>query len=226
MYDEIKFGYLKAHPLLNRMSNEKIIEASSIVKVRTLYRGERLNYGGAGYSKVFLLIRGKIKIATSDDMDNDMIKDILTATEVFGDLGLDGYPSDDEFAEALVANTVVCVFSASDFRKLLQDNPSMALNYANTVNNKLKRLEHRHSDLIFHDAKSRLIRFIRNWAISDGHRIGNRIVLNNYLTHSDIASVIAVSRQNVNTFLNELRDSGLLSYNRKQIELIDPATWT
>ena len=58
------------------MSNEKIIEASSIVKVRTLYRGERLNYGGAGYSKVFLLIRGKIKIATSDDMDNDMIKDI------------------------------------------------------------------------------------------------------------------------------------------------------
>ena len=65
----------------------------------------------------------------------------------------------------------------------------------------------------------RLIRFIKNWAHTDGSRVGDKIVLNNYLTHSDIASVISTSRQSVNVLLNELRDSGMLFYNRKHIEL-------
>ena len=111
------------------------------------------------------------------------------------------------------------------FRKSLHDNIMMAINYANTVNCKLKRLEGRHSDLVFHDAKSRLIRFIKNGVRTDGSRIGDKIILNNYLTHSDIAAVIATSRQSVNVLFNELGDSGILYYNRKKIELNDPLIW-
>ena len=93
------------------------------------------------------------------------------------------------------------------------------------VNTKLKKMESRHSDLVFCDAKARLIRFIKNWARTDGSRMGNKIVLNNYLTHSDIAAVIATSRQSVNVLFNELRDSGMLFYNRKKIELTDQFIW-
>ncbi|MEP6846802.1 MAG: helix-turn-helix domain-containing protein, partial [Panacibacter sp.] len=73
--------------------------------------------------------------------------------------------------------------------------------------------------------KVRLIRFIRNWARTDGSRMGNKIVLNNYLTHSDIAAVISTSRQSVNVLFNELRDSGLIFYDRKKIELDDQFIW-
>jgi len=128
-------------------------------------------------------------------------------------------------AAALTSNTVVCYFDVIDFKKFLQSNPFVALNYANIVNNKLRKLEGRHSDLVFHDAKSRLIRFIKIWASTDGNRIGDKIILNNYLTHSDIAGVIATSRQSVNVLLNELRDAGVLFYNRKKIELNDPTVW-
>ena len=195
------------------------------MKIKNVFRAETLSYGDGTYSKIYLLIKGKIKITVSDEMDNELIKDILTAPDVFGDLGLEGNPSIDEYAEALTANTVVCVFNIVDFRKLLHDNIMMAINYANTVNSKLKRLEGRHSDLVFHDAKARLIRFIKNWARTDGSRIGDKIILNNYLTHSDIAAVIATSRQSVNVLFNELRDSGILYYNRKKIELNDPLIW-
>ena len=225
MCEEIKYAYLKSHPLFINVPEQKIKEACSWAKVKTVYRGETFNYGEGDYSKIYLLIKGKIKITECDETDNELIKDILTAPDAFGDLSLDGNPSLDEFAEALTANTLVCVFNSSDFKKILQENPGMALSYANIVNNKLKKLEGRHSDLVFRDAKSRLIRFIRSWAISDGNRIGDKIILNNYLTHSDIAGVIATSRQSVNTLLNELRDSGILFYNRKRIELTDPLTW-
>ena len=225
MSDEIKYLYLKSHPLFARASEQKIKDACSLAKVKTIYRGETFNYGDGEYSKLYLLIKGKIKITLSDDLDNELVKDLLTAPDVFGNLSLEGRPSLDEYAQALTSNTIVCYFNVVDFKNFLQDNPIIALGYANIVNNKLSKLEGRHSDLVFHDAKSRLIRFIKGWAKTDGNRIGDKIILSNYLTHSDIAGVIATSRQSVNVLFNELRDSGMLFYNRKQIELNDSRVW-
>ena len=225
MYNELKYVYLKSHPLFANMQDKQINDACNLAKVKTIYRGETIDYGAGESAKVFLLIKGKIKITLSDEMDNELIKDILTAPDIFGDISLEGRPSDDEFAQALMANTVVCCFNVADFKKLLEENALLALNYANTVNRKLKKLETRHSDLVFHDAKSRLIRFIKNWASTDGSKIGDKIILNNYLTHSDIAGVIATSRQSVNVLFNELRDAGMLMYDRKKIQLNDIVAW-
>lgn len=225
MCQEIKYAYLKSHPLFAQLSEQQIMAASSLVKVKTVYRGETFSYGEDNYSKIFLLIKGKIKISEINDLNEELIKDILTAFDVFGNLSLQGQPPADEYAEALTANTVVCYFDVNDFRKILEDNPVIALHYAKTVNEKLRRLQNRHSDLVFRDAKSRLIRFIKHWAKTDGNRVGDKIVLTNYLTHSDIAGVIATSRQSVNVLFNELRDSGLLYYNRKRIELNDLMVW-
>ena len=225
MTDEIKFAYLKSHPLFSSLSEQKINDACSCAKVKTVYKGETFTNGEGNYSKVFLLIKGRIKVTEFDEHDNELIKDILTAYDVFGDLSLESRPNIDEYAEALTANTVVCSFNVVDFKRILEDNPMVAMRYVNTVNLKLKKLESRHSDLVFHDAKFRLIRFIKNWARTDGNKVGDKIILNNYLTHSDIANVIATSRQSVNVLLNELRDSGMLFYNRKRIELNDTMVW-
>ena len=225
MYDEIKYTYLKSHPLFDNAIEQKIINVCSHVKIKSVSRGETFSYGEGKFSKIYLLIEGKIKITECDSMDNELIKDILTAPDIFGDLGLSGNPCADEFAEALTANTIVCVFNCADFRKLLSESAMIAINYANVVKNKLKKLENRHSDLVFRDTKSRLIRFIKNWAMSDGNRMGDKIILNNYLTHSDIARVISTSRQSVNVLLNELRDAGMLLYDRKRIELTSAMVW-
>ncbi|CAN5834134.1 Crp/Fnr family transcriptional regulator [soil metagenome] len=225
MYEEVKYIYLKSHPLFANAGEQLIKDAAALMKVRTIAKGENINYGEGAYSKIYLLIQGKIKLSDFSEADNELIKDILTAPDIFGDLSLSNNQPAEEFAEALTSNTVICSFNVADFRKLLQDNPYMALSYASMVNNKLKKMESRHSDLVFCDAKARLVRFIKNWARTDGNRMGNKIVLNNYLTHSDIAAVIATSRQSVNVLFNELRDSGMICYNRKKIELNDQFIW-
>lgn len=225
MFDEMRSFYLKSLPIFRNLQEQQIKEISSLVKFKQVYRGETINYGSGKFSKIYFVIKGKIKLTELDEFDNELVKDILTDGEVFGDLDLEGDPKNDEFAEALTANTIICYFNASDFRKILEANPMIALNYAKKVNLKLKRLEDRHADLVFRDAKARLIRFIKNWARMDGSKVGDKIVLNNYLTHSDIAGFISTSRQSVNVLLNELRDSGMLHYNRKKIELNDPMVW-
>jgi CRP/FNR family transcriptional regulator, cyclic AMP receptor protein len=225
MSDEMKYYYLKNHPLLASLPEQKIITIAAMVKLKTVYRGEIIGYGETGCSKIHFLIKGKVKITDTSGPENELVKDILTEPDIFGDLGLEGRLNNDECAEALTANTIICSFYTSDFKRILEENPQLILGFARKVTIKLQQMENRHADLIFLDAKDRLIRFIKNWARTDGSYKDNKIILNNYLTHSDIAGFIATSRQSVNMLLNELRSSGLLCYNRKSIELNNPVAW-
>lgn len=225
MSEEMKYFYLRNHPMLSALSDQKLKEAASLAKMRTVYRGEVISYGEAGYTRIHFLLKGKIKITDTAGTENELVKDILTEPDIFGDLALEGKLLNDECAEALTANTIICSFHISDFKRIMEENPPMALDYARKVTRKLQRLENRHADLVYLDTKDRLIRFIKNWARSDGNKVGDKIILNNYLTHSDIAGFIATSRQSVNMLLNELRTSGLLCYNRKHIELNNPVVW-
>lgn len=225
MTDDMKYIYLRNHPLMSSLTEQKLKETATIAKMRTAYRGEVISYGEGGYTRIHFLVKGKVKITGNSAAENELIKDILVEPDIFGDLSLDGQLNKYEDAEALTANTIIVSFHISDFKKILEDNPIMALTYARKVNTKLQKMENRHAELVFLDTKDRLIRFIKNWARTDGNRMGDKIILNNYLTHSDIAGFIAASRQSVNMLLNELRSSGMLCYNRKHIELNNPIAW-
>lgn len=225
MSEEMKYFYLRNHPLLASLSEQKLKEAATMARIRTVYRGEIIGYGDTGLSKIHFLVKGKVKITDSTNSENELVKDILTQPDIFGDFSLEGYLNAHESAEALTANTIICSFFVNDFKKILEENPLMVLDFAKKVTGKLQRLEDRHAALAFLDTKDRLISFIKYWARTDGNHTGDKIVLNNYLTHSDIANFIATSRQSVNMLLNELKSSGLLSYNRSKIELNNPLSW-
>jgi len=225
MTDDMKFIYLRNHPLMSSLTDQKLKETGGIAKMRTVYRGEVISYGEGGYTRVHFLVKGKVKITDNSASENELIKDILVEPDIFGDLSLDGQLNKYEAAEALTANTIIVSFHISDFKRILEENPIMALSYVRKVNSKLQKMENRHVELVFLDTKDRLIRFIKNWARTDGNRMGDKIILNNYLTHSDIAGFIATSRQSVNMLLNELRSSGMLCYDRKHIELNNPIAW-
>jgi len=49
MCDEIKYAYLKNHPLFLNMSEQKIEEASKLAKLKTVYRGETFGFGASPY---------------------------------------------------------------------------------------------------------------------------------------------------------------------------------
>jgi len=191
----------------------------SSTRFKSFSKGESVYFGENADKRIFLLLQGKIKINEIDDMGRELVKDIINEGDFFGSIGLEAEPPTDDFATALTDNTLVCSFPLHEFQLILERNPVMALTYAKSMSGKLRRLEDRHAELVFKDVKSRLINFFKNWAIREGSREGNKIILKNYLTHSDIAGFIATSRQSVTQLLNEMRETGFLFYNRKQIEI-------
>jgi CRP/FNR family transcriptional regulator len=224
MMNQLKPTYLRSLSLFKGMTESQLSHLLSLVRIRQFNTGDIIDYGNGSYSKICFIISGKVKV-TEHGIEDELVKDVLTAGEMFGDLELEGNPKTFECGQALTENTIICYLTAADFVMVLQSNPEVAIVYAKKISLKLKRLEDRHTDLMQHDVRSRLIRFIKNWALTDGSAIGDKIILNNYLTHRDIAGMISSSRQTVSVLFKELKDSGLLHYNRKLIQLNDSEKW-
>jgi len=134
---------------------------------------------------------------------------------------LDNDRNSNEYAKALTDEVAICSFLLSDFENLLLQNPSLALSYTKFVGLKMKRIKNSYANLMSKDAKTRLLTFLKDWAERDGKQVENRIIIENYLTQTDIAQIICTSRQTATLLLNELEEKGLMYYGRKEIIIED-----
>ena len=69
MSQEMKYFYLKNHPLLATLPENKLMAGATLAKVRTVYRGEIIGYGETGYTKIHFLVKGKVKITDSGNAE-------------------------------------------------------------------------------------------------------------------------------------------------------------
>ncbi|MEQ8530984.1 MAG: Crp/Fnr family transcriptional regulator, partial [Imperialibacter sp.] len=86
---------------------------------------------------------------------------------------------------------------------------------------RLKRVERKLESLVFKDARSRVIDFIREMAEERGQKVGYEMLIKTKFTHKDIASLTGTSRQTVTTILNELKSQNVINFDRRRILVRD-----
>ena len=221
MNNEIKYWYLRDHKLFWVLSNEQIKQLCLISNYKRAKKGEIIYFANTDTPMIFFLKKGNIKIAEVDENGNECIKEIIQKGDLFGELSLDTSTSSNEYAEVLTNEVAICGFLLTDFEKLMERYPDLAMSYLKIVGFKFKRLKNNYSNLVFKDAKSRLIHFLKEWAVKEGKIEGNRATMPNYLTQQDIAHIICTTRQTATHLLKEFEIKGLLVYNRKEIVIPD-----
>jgi len=221
MYEDLKYWYLRDHKLFRTLSMSQIKQLCIIIGFKKAKKGETIYFSSSDVPRIFLLKKGNIKIVAVDEEGNETIKDIIQKGDLFGELTLENDKNSNEYAKVLTDDVAICSFLMSDFEDLLLRNPSLALSYTKFVGLKMKRIRNSYSNLISKDAKTRLYQFLKDWAEKEGKIIGNKVVIENYLTQNDIAQIICTSRQTATQLLNEMEVNGLLIYNRKEIVIQD-----
>lgn len=221
MYEELKYWYLRDHKLFWTLSSSQIKQLCIITGFKKAKKGEIIYFSSADSPRIFLLKIGTIKIVSVDDEGNETIKEILQKGDLFGELSLERDNKLNEYAKALTDEVSICSFLLSDFENVLIENPTLALSYTKFVGLKMKRITNNYANLVAKDAKTRLTSFLKDWAEREGKHEGNKVILDNYLTQTDIAQIICTSRQTATLLLNELEDNNLIYYTRKEIIIDD-----
>jgi CRP-like cAMP-binding protein len=106
-----------------------------------------------------------------------------------------------------------------EVHELMKDNSEFSFKVFKFIGLKLSKLERRVESLVFKDVRQRLVEFLVEIAQERGKALEGRTELELKLTHKDIASLIGTSRQTVTSLLNELREEGLIDFDRKNLSI-------
>ena len=163
---------------------------------------------------IYMIADGRVKIGTYSDDGKEIVKAILTKGEIFGELALAGEEKRTDFAQSMNANTRVCPMTVDNLQDLMKDNQALNLKIFKILGWRLRKMERRIESLVFKDARTRIVEFLREMAEEKGQKVGFEMMIKNHLTHKDIASLTGTSRQTVTTVMNELRDENIINFDR------------
>lgn len=217
---EQKFWYLRHHKLFSTLSNAQIEDLCIITKHKGAKKGEAIYFGDEVEHRIFFLKKGIIKIVEYNEKGDEVIKDIIQKGDLFGSISFNE-EQHKESAITMSSEAIVCSFRISDFENVIAKNPDIALQYFKFMGLKLKKMENKYTNLVFKDVRSRLIAFLRDWIKAEGRKVGFDWVVDNYLTHQDIAGLICSTRQTVTQLLRDLETEGHIRYDRKEILIHD-----
>ena len=170
---------------------------------------------------IFMIVNGRVRIGRYLEDGKEVINAILSTGEIFGELVLAGEEKRSDFAQAMDENTTICPLSIIELKALMKDNKELSFSLLKLVGLRLMKVERKLELLVFRDARTRIIEFLKDAASWKGKKVGFETMIPTRLTHKDIAALTGTSRQTVTTILNELKDKNLINFDRKKILIRD-----
>ena len=175
---------------------------------------------------VNILLKGTIKIGTHSADGKEIIKSIIHPQAMFGEMCLMGQEKRVDFAKTMNSGVEYFTVSNKVFSQLMKSNRELNDNFMDIIGKRLTQAESRLESLIFKDARSRIIDFLKDSLDKRGRKVGFEMMFKHSLTQQDIANLTGTSRQTVTSVLNELKKENLIYFTRNSILVRDVAKLT
>jgi CRP/FNR family transcriptional regulator, cyclic AMP receptor protein len=169
---------------------------------------------------IYMIVNGRIRIGHYLDNGEEVISAILSTGEIFGELALAGEVKRRDFAQAIEATTI-CPLTLDELRELMFEDKELSFKILKLIGFRIMKLERKLELLVFKDARTRIVEFLKDAAAWKGKKVGYETLIPTQLTHKDIASLTGTSRQTVTTILNDMKEKNLINFDRKRILIRD-----
>ncbi|MBS1575547.1 MAG: Crp/Fnr family transcriptional regulator [Bacteroidetes bacterium] len=170
---------------------------------------------------LYFLQKGMMKISTLTEDGNEVIKSIIREGEFFGELSLLGSEGDPQEVAVAMGCCEVCLVRSETVRQLMATNECLCRNINEIIGRRIRRNEKRMLSLMVKDVKGRILDFLKEFVTEFGYPVEGGYKAKNFLTHWEIASITATSRQSVTTSLTQFRKKGLIDYNTNTVCVFD-----
>ena len=217
-----KLWYLKHIKLFSGLSQAELQEMERITRMQEIKKKQPVYLPGDPANTVYLLKKGRVKIASSAPSGKEVTFEILEAGEIFGELEVMEDSPRETQAEAL-DDALICAIRREDFDRYLSEHPNLSVKLTKLIGRRLRKIQTRVEDLVFRDAPARLAHLLLELSKSDGAPDGAGIRLQARLTHQEMANLIGCSRETVSTIIGQFRDQRLIQIDGRSIIVMNPS---
>ena len=215
-----KLWFLKHIRLFDGISPSEMQEMEKITRMEEVKKRQPLYLPGDPSSNVYLLKKGRVKIANTASSGKEVTFDILDPGEIFGELDVLEDAPRSTSAETL-DDALICVIPRKDFDQYLAMHPTVMFKLTKLIGLRLKKIQSRVEDLVFRDVPARLAHLLVELSKTEGVAEKQGIRLKVKLTHQEMANLIGCSRETVSSTLGQFRDEGFLQLDGRTMTILD-----
>jgi len=204
---------LKNIPLFASLNDQELTAIEKVAVKKTFPKNTILLSEGDSTDALYVIYEGKVKVTIDDNEGKEVILSMLGPGEYFGEMAL----LDDEPRSASVTTketTQLLIISKNDFMDLFSSNP-IAFNLLKDLIKRLREANKKIEGLALLDVYGRVARILNQYAKSQE----GKMVIEEKLTHQEIANMIGSSREMVSLILKELSNGGYITIEKKLITI-------
>jgi CRP/FNR family transcriptional regulator, cyclic AMP receptor protein len=205
---------LKDIPLFSSIDDNSLKYLEKVAVKKSFPQNTILFSKGDETDSLYIIISGMVKTVILDEDGKEMILSTQKADEYFGEMSL----IDKEPRSATIMTkepTQMLIIHRNDFLKVFNSNPDMVYDLFKVLLKRLRNATDKVESLAFKDVYGRIAGLLTQLAKPRG----DQWVIDEKLTHSEIANRIGSSREMVSKILKELSTGGYISTDKKRITI-------
>lgn len=214
-----KVWYLRANRLFAGALEGSVEQHAHIFRVIAFARKAQILGLGDTERVVFFVKRGVVRIARLTEDGNEVTLALLGPGDLFGEEMLFAKNPRTTVAVAL-DDVLLCTARADDLLELMQSDAGMTLNVAKAMNERLGEAVTMMEDVAYARISDRLLHALRRIAAEYGVVTSDGVRISIRLTHAELASIIASTRETVSLELTRLINKHLLRMDGRHIVVL------
>jgi CRP/FNR family transcriptional regulator, cyclic AMP receptor protein len=189
--------------------------------VRSYPKNTVLVQEGDKSDQLYVLLTGKLKVYLADDDGKEIVVDMLSPKQYFGEMALDGEPRSASVMTVEVSK--LAVIQREDFKRFLAENPEAAFSLIVTLIRRARHLTRTIGNLALLDVYGRVARLLIDSATEEG----GRLVVAEKMSQQEIANRVGSSREMISRILSDLKEGGyiVVEQNKMVIRQSLPKHW-
>jgi CRP/FNR family transcriptional regulator, cyclic AMP receptor protein len=173
--------------------------------VRSYPKNTLLVQEGDKSDQLYVLLAGKLKVFLADDDGKEVVVDMLSPKQYFGEMALDAEPR--SASVMTVEASKLAVIQREDFKRFLAENPEAAFALIVTLIRRARNLTRAVGNLALLDVYGRVARLL----IDNAGEESGQLVVTPKMSQQEIAERIGSSREMVSRILSDLKAGGYVS---------------
>ena len=170
---------------------------------------------------LYIILYGKVKIYVSEDDGTEVILNIQGRGDCFGEMSLlDEAPR--SASVMTMESTRLSIMTKAAFRDCLLAHPDIAFNLIRLLTQRVRALTQNVRNLALLDVYGRVARTLLHLATASG----DKLIVEQKLTHQEIANMVGASREMVSRILKDLANKGYIKVDRKRITINEKLSTT
>jgi len=209
-------------PIFSCLQDDELDRLMGMAVRKRFPRNTVLLSAGDITDSLYVILSGKVKTVITDENGREIILSISGPGEYFGEMALiDGEPR-----SATIITREACqllIFSKEDIKGVLRSSPDMIFTLLKGLIRRLRETDKKIESLALMDVYGRVAQLLTQMA----EPVNETMVINEPLTHQEIANMVGASREMVSRILSELMRGGFIRVNKKIITILRklPYAW-